>query len=313
MYSGFPIGQIPLLRCPAEGGPIDLPSVDGSVVAGGRLVTGELRCRKCHRTYQVVDGIVQFLDEDALNPESAHERRLRDERIDQEDALATATSRTNDDEMRPTLDALRQKKNGVLLELGCGTGRYTIALIGAAQTLLAVDFSRHALLRLAQHVPDSAPLGLLHADISRLFLTPGQFDGCLSTLVSNLPSSVQRQAMFRLAAEALRDDGVFVFSTHHYSIRDRLDRVSQAGRYGEGGIYRYYLRKREIVNECTAFFHRIRARPIQVSLPIVSRLPWLAERVSGSLGWLPVLRDFGRLLLVEASRPVRHPAQSRGC
>src|ERR1700687_5812838 len=126
MYSGFPIGLIPLLRCPADGGPIELPPADGRVVAGGHLVTGELQCRTCHQTYQVVDGIAQFLDEDALDPESAHERRLRDERIEQEDALATATSHTNNDEMRPTLDALRQKKNGVLLELGCGTGRFTI-------------------------------------------------------------------------------------------------------------------------------------------------------------------------------------------
>ncbi len=312
MYSGFPIDQISLLRCPADDGAIALSSVDGNVVAGGRLVTGELRCGKCHRGYQVVEGIVQFLDEDALNPESAHERRLRDERVEQEYALATATSHINDDEMRPTLDALGQKKHGVLLELGCGTGRYTIPLIGSAQMLLATDFSRGALLRLAQRVPDSAPLGLLHADVSRLSLTPGQFDGCLSTLVSNLPSSVQREAMFRLIAEAMRDDGVFVFSTHHYSIRDRLDRISQAGRYSEGGIYRYYFRKREILNECTMFFRRIRARPIQVSLPIVSRSPWLAEHLSSVLGWLPVLKDFGRLLLVEASQPVRHRGQLRG-
>ncbi len=313
MYSGFPIGQISLLRCPADGEAIALPAVDGNVVAGGRLATGELRCCKCHQTYQVIDGIVQFLDEDALDPESAHERYLRDERVEQEYVLATATSHINNDEMRLTLDALRQKKDGVLLELGCGTGRYTMPLIEMARTLLAIDFSRHGLLRLAERVPDSASLGLIHADISQLFLASGQFDGCLSTLVSNLPSSSQREAMFRLAAGALRDDGLFVFSTHHYSIRDRLDRVPQAGRYSEGGIYRYYFRKREILDECSAFFRRIRFRPVQLSLPIVSRLPWLAERVSRSLGWLPVLKDFGRLLLVEASHPVRRPGPLRGC
>jgi SAM-dependent methyltransferase len=283
-----------------------LPSVDEKVVAGGRLMTGELRCCQCHRSYHVVDGIVQFLDKDALNPESAHERRLRDERVEQEFALATLPSRTNDDEMRPTLDALRQKRHGVLLELGCGTGRYTIPLIGSARSLLAIDFSLPALLRLAGLVPESAPLGLIHADISRLLLAPHQFDACLSTLVSNLPNAAKRQDMFRLAAKALSDDGKFVFSTHHYSIRDRLGRVAQAGRYSDGGIYRYHFREREIREECTMFFRDVRARPIQVSLPIVSRWRWPAESASDALGWVPLLKEFGRLLLVEACRPVRH-------
>jgi SAM-dependent methyltransferase len=53
-----------------------------------------------------------------------------------------------------------------VLEVGAGMGRYTALLAGAVGHLVAIDISEHLLHRLADLLPDDAPIELLHADAS---------------------------------------------------------------------------------------------------------------------------------------------------
>jgi SAM-dependent methyltransferase len=302
MYLGFPSAHVPLLRCPRDAGPL----TSTAAPAGEHITDGELRCTSCDRRFPVAGGIVGFLLADELDDESARERALRDEHAGEEYAHSAERSGSESGEMGPMLAALGPDPASVVLELGCGTGRYTTVLAGRCRTLLAVDFSLASLRELCQRRPLTPAAGLVHADITRLNVAPRQFTHCLSTLVSNLPTRDHRVAMYRLAATALRDDGRFVFGTHYHDIRRRWRKVAQAGRYGEG-IYVYYFRRPEMVNEVRPFFRRVRARPIAPVLPLAGRLGLPAGTLSRIAERVPVVRELGRLLLVAAEQPVREP------
>jgi SAM-dependent methyltransferase len=247
-----------------------------------------------------------MLDEDALDPECDHERRLRDENADAEDAFVRSQVAASACEMPPTLRALRARRGSIVLELGCGTGRYTTALAGRCAALLAVDFSWESLLRLAGKLPPTGVVGLVQADAARLGLAPGRFDRCLAILISNLPSGDLRRAVYRAVGAALSDRGRFVRSTHHFRPDDR--RAERSGRYGEGGIYRYLFERGELEDELRPYFGSVSVRPIQVVSHRMQRLGLPVAAFSRVAERVPWLKQQGKLLLAIARRPTRPPA-----
>jgi SAM-dependent methyltransferase len=300
---GFPCAHVSLLRCPHDAGALTV--VGGRGQAGDRLTNGALRCNACRRDFPVSGGIVRLLEDDGQDAEGAHERGLRDAHAEAEYDHSRARPADNAMEIGPMLAALEVDRTSTVLELGCGTGRYTVLLAGDCAAVLAVDFSLESLRILARRLGPDAPVGLVLADITRLAVAGGGFDRCLSTLVSNLPTPAHRKAMYRLAAGALHPDGRFVFGTHHYGLLARWNRVPKVGRYSEGGIYREYFRPREVSREARAFFGTVRARPIQVGLPGARRLGLSPDVVSRLVERIPGLNTFGRLVLVAADGPLR--------
>jgi SAM-dependent methyltransferase len=214
-------------------------------------------------------------------------------------------------EMRPTLAALAPLNDQIVLELGAGTGRYTVELVKECRALLAVDFSARSLETLAAKLSDPgfqsrARVGLIQADVTRPCPAPRAFDRILSTLVSNLPTRTHRADMYRLAAGALRGGGTFVFSAHHYGPRQRVRREPIRGRYTEDGIYRRLLSKQEILDELGPYFGRVSCRPIQVALPFTYRWPGFPlESLSRLAERSPLLKQLGFLLLATARQPMR--------
>jgi SAM-dependent methyltransferase len=300
MYRGFPAHLLPTIRCPRDGEPLDLqhdaPSRPDYVTCAA------LRCDTCCRSYPVEEGIVRLLDLASLDGESNHERTLRDSgalRFDAGDELTVWQQM----EIVPMLDALSPLEGLTVLELGAGTGRYTVRIAEREAHVVAADFSFEALQQLALRLQPQWNVGLVHADCTQFVVQPHAFDIVTSTLVSNLPTAAHRAAMMKIAADALKPEGRFVFSTHHYGIRRRLRRAPQAGRYREGGIYRYLFRRREIVQETARHFRNITCQPIQVNLPLAVRLQLQALALSWSVHRVPLLNQFGELLLVVA-RPV---------
>jgi SAM-dependent methyltransferase/uncharacterized protein YbaR (Trm112 family) len=301
MYTGFPSTLVPLLRCPLHDCELLLVPRD-RVEVGDRLIRGELRCHDQGHEYRIREGILDLVNEVELDTESAYERRLRDDEAERYDRFTGSESHSAM-EMLPMLSALAPLERQTVLELGCGTGRFTLKITPEVGAVLAVDFSLESLRVLASRLPDDAPVGLAHADVTKLAVAPAAFDRVLSTLVSNLPTPAHRAAMFRLAAHALRETGRGVFGAHHYRIRDRLAGERQAGRYNGDGIFRYLFRRAELLCEARSSFRQMAVRPIQIYLPLASRggalsLSRLCERV-------PLLNLFGLLLLLETGQPIR--------
>src|SRR5256885_17206768 len=62
-------------------------------------------------------------------------------------------------EMRPTMAALAPLRDRVVLELGAGTGRYTVELASESRAVLAVHFSAHSLETLGTKPSDGGRAG----------------------------------------------------------------------------------------------------------------------------------------------------------
>jgi SAM-dependent methyltransferase len=244
------------------------------------------------------------MDETQLRNESRLEIEVRDH-----DAVHGAASADDSpeslSEMESTLEALQPAADTSILEVGCGTGRFTRRLAALGNRVLAVDFSRESLGRLASRLDPSWCVGLVHADCAHFEAAPRFADRVLSTLVSNLPDADARASMLRLAATALRDGGRLVFSTHNFGVRARLAGVPQSGRYRPGGIYRYLFRREEIRAETERFFGRVSGKPIVIVLPLARRFGVPLLPTSRFARHIPLAGGFGELLLVVAENPQR--------
>jgi SAM-dependent methyltransferase len=207
-------------------------------------------------------------------------------------------------EITPTLKALGDTTGDLVLELGCGNGRYTVLILGRCRAIVAVDFSRAALAKLSQRAGPRDDLLLVHADITKLSTARESFGAALSTLVSNLPTREHREAMYRLVAGALRTDGRFVFGTHLHGIRQRYLRIPKRGRYPDADIYRYNFTLAECRSDPSSCFGRVKAHPVQIYIPVLRRASWPSpHRLSRALERIPVLNLFGALTVCTATLP----------
>lgn len=307
-YSGFPVSLIQLLRCASCGN--EIHSTIGSSDKNNFILNGYLLCRTCGEKYQITHGIVCMLKPQDLDRESLHEQKLWDEKIgkDPDFPMIPSWEYLNKLEMKPTLTALGHYDGCTMLELACGTGRYTTVFATKCSSVVAVDFSIASLLSLSRKIPPGSSVGLIQADITRLAVAPRSFDRVFST--TSLDSREQRMTMNRLAADALSDHGRFVFSAEHYELPRRLLGMPRARRYTPGGIYLCHLEKDQIVRETAPFFSKVRVRPINFVLPLQSHLGQrLGLVIARVVERVPVVRGFGRLLLACCLAPIRPPSE----
>lgn len=311
MFLGFPVALVSKLSCQQCGGALHVSAEYRACEEDGSILEGKLCCNDCDFTACIVDGIVNMIEPADMDAESRFEQTIRDEDAQRVGAGAVAwyndaatPEAHNAMEMLPTIEAMALAPDSVVLELGCGDGRFTLPIAYRAKLVLGVDFSIQSLRMLRRRLPAPNRVGLVLADITKFRTPQCAYTHALSTLVSNLPSPAHRQAMYRLAAYALQLQGKFVFTAHHHSIRERIRRVEKSGRYGgEDSIYRYNFAVRECKDEVQPYFHEVRARPIQIYLPLAAklRLPLLA--MSRLAERIPVLNHLGCLVLCVAQNP----------
>lgn len=298
MYKGFPFESLQDVLCGQHGCSGQLQCS----APGPFLLDAVVRCCDCNHAYKIQNGILRLLAPAALDAESAHERFVRDEQAVIADYEWESEAWTQK-EIVPTLKESEPLKSSRVLELGAGTGRYSVRMAERGAHLIAADFSFVALASLAQRVKPDWSIGLIEADCTQLRVRRS-FDLVASTLMSNLPTIEHRQALYKVVANALREGGKFVFSTHHFSWQARLERKARSGYYREGGIYRYLFEVAEIRREVARHFESVSCRPIQIHIPLAGRfgaaltLSRLSERI-----W--PLNRLGELLLVTAKRPTR--------
>jgi ubiquinone/menaquinone biosynthesis C-methylase UbiE len=106
--------------------------------------------------------------------------------------------------------------NGLLLDIGCGTGRYALHLKGLGYNVMGVDISPDQL----SYVPKSIPT--FCASATDLPFDNCSFSGCIIIMVLQLLSSKERKKAFFEAYRVLEGNSIFIIKTcSHDDLRKR--------------------------------------------------------------------------------------------
>ena len=313
MVHPFPRDMVPLLRCSDDAGELAIAKELRDDGIG--LLDAILRCKICGAEFPVEDGIARQLPS-RLSPEDKNEMRIRDT-IDYDctnpgpfvpPPEGWRSALYDMLEVPPHLNGLQSSPSSTVLELGCGDGRFTTLIAETGARILAVDFSINALRLLAHRMPPGARVGRVQADINHLHVASRTFDRALT--LTPLDSRDERMKMYRTIAHALKDDGRYVGSVEHDDLNRRLLGLPLARRYSRGGILIQHLTMKTMRREVAPYFSKLRIRPIRPRIPFVARLPHdLAFAILRLSAELPIVRQFGELLLLTAQRPVRLPVE----
>ena len=313
MVPQFPRDMIPLLRCNNDAGELAIAKeLRGD---GDGVLDAVLRCKSCGAEFRIEDGIARLLPSQ-LSPEDKHEMSIRDT-IDYDftnpgpfvpppEGWRSVLSDML--EVPPHLNGLQCSPTNTVLELACGDGRFTKLIAETGARILAVDFSINALRLLAHRLPSAARVGRVQADINQLQVASRRFDRALT--LTPLDSRDERMTMYRKIADALTDDGRYIGSVEHDDLNRRLLGLPLVRRYSRDGILIEHLTMKTMRREAAPYFSNLRIRPIRPRVPIVAKLPkGLAFPILRLIAALPILRQFGELLLLTAQRPVRVPVE----
>lgn len=295
---GFPVCLIDALRCNNDAGRLHLETSDRDAHS---VMEAKVRCEGCGAIYHIRDGIFEMFESNApLDERSRFELNVRDREAgqtgDRDLRFETFSDRM---EVPSTLERLGDTRGRALLEIGCGTGRYTRPLAKACGALLAVDFSRASLLVNAKLLPADGNVGLVWADVSKLKLQEAYFDLALSTLYSNLSSPEIRSRSTASVFHALKPQGRYVVSAHHLSVLERKKGTSASGEYDNGIFYQNFT-KSALRQELEKHFSKITIKTICIWVPYISRSKASRVFISRFSERLPILNQLGDLLLATA-------------
>jgi len=303
-YQGFPTNLIDLIRCCKDEG---VMKTDFSNATSDYILTGRIICQQCGTVYNIKDGIVDlYAPIPRENKQSLLEQETRD-------LIAKNTHHTagraegiiDEMEISSTLKRLQSLNGKTVLELGCGTGRFTLRLVNKCKMVLAIDFSRESLLAIINNLNNlsqsKGSVGLVQADVSKLALKPDSFDLALSSLYSNLPTLKIRSASTSAVHNTLKAGGKYVLTTHHHEIRQRIKGTPVEGQYDNGIYYRNFT-SGLLRGELRRYFSEIKTSTICIWLPLISRRKGWRPAISIICEQLPILNRLGDLLIATARK-----------
>lgn len=299
MIKGFPKQLVSYIQCCANESNLLL---DKQFADDEYLLNANLTCTECGKRYSIKEGILDMVEQDtAIDKTSLFEMKTRDSIASKYESNIVSDLIAYKMEVPSTIGRLGDLSNKLVLEVGCGTGRLTKVIANKSNMILAVDFSRQSLLLNANSLPSYANVGLLRQNITDLKLRENIFDLALSTLYSNLPSKILRKKSTKVVYDALKKGGKYVFSAHHYDLTMKKNNQPDSGTY-DNGIFFQTLTKKSLKEEIYEFFPASKIIPICIWLPLISRLSSIRVFVSRIAEHIPVLNNYGALLLVVATK-----------
>ena len=148
--------------------------------------------------------------------------------------------------MRLLVDSANIQKNDVVLEVGCGTGSLTQALVEKAGKIIAVEFDRNLFEIAKARLAKTENIELINSDVleskhkisgtvtEALAIAREQWSGRL-LLISNLPYNVASSLMVNLVTGSTIADGMVV--TVQKEVAERMTAGPGSDHYGTLSIF----------------------------------------------------------------------------
>src|SRR2546421_311668 len=123
------------LRCPACGSDLDLRPNEAF---GEHIVHGTLVCKSCARVYPIQNGVPRFVDTDGYASSFSYEWGLfRRTQLDSFTGRSDSRRR-----LQASLNVpIEQLRGKIVLEAGCGSGRFGEVVHDAGGIYVGLDFS----------------------------------------------------------------------------------------------------------------------------------------------------------------------------
>ncbi len=199
-----------LLVCPECGGAL---SLDGANWKGDEIVAGTLSCGASHR-YPIVGGVPRFVQHEL----DADQARSRDSfgyewtRLYPEHGHQTAERQAERDIfLEYTRTVPSDYRNKLVLDAGCGNGRYAKLANDWGARVVAVDIS--SAVEIAQrNVGIRADVAVVQADLFKLPFRPGTFEVVYS--VGVLHHTPDAKGAFERIQPLVKSGGIFSLFIH---------------------------------------------------------------------------------------------------
>lgn len=197
------ITLLALLRCPDEGQGLELTSPYSA--ANGMVESGELRCSACRRTYPIVAGVPCFVTDDGYLDSFGFEweKHARTQLVIDRERTQMTFRR---------LGFAREPLAGTLvLDAGCGVGRYMVEVLDCGGEVVGVDMSR-SIFHAAANLRAESRAHFVRADIMRLPFAHGAFDHVFA--VGVLHHTPDPAAAFSALVSHVRPGGSITISVY---------------------------------------------------------------------------------------------------
>jgi SAM-dependent methyltransferase len=301
MSVGFNKKLIEALLCQKDNSPIEIENIESG--DDNVIFSGSLKCSSCNQSYQIKNGILNFLSSQADLPDVMKdeiearnkEAGIYDERL----------SVRYHKEVPSTLKTIGDLEGKKVIEYGCGTGRLTKYLADECGLILANDFSLESLFILGQKLAGKKNVGLILADSVQLKTREKYFDiACSFQFLEHVPTSGQRANFINNTYDTLTNDGISVSTVYHFDLRRQKNKQSIEGMHNSG-IFFHYFTSPEIETEFKKYFAKVDLRPIDITLPMEARLK-LSVKLAGALSRffenIPYINKLGHLLIIKAKK-----------
>jgi ubiquinone/menaquinone biosynthesis C-methylase UbiE/uncharacterized protein YbaR (Trm112 family) len=218
------------LACPkCQSYPLQIVSAKGT---GEKIDAGELICSQCDSRYPIHQGIPSFVGPAPVEGENiagaqvlplGPVQELQTAEMQFRDAHFQRSFNSRKLEITLALAELQSAKEGVCLDLGCGSGAIFLPLVEQKRKLIGIDFSWNSLQYLRAKLPDDLNVHLIHADAMALPIRPAIVNSVVSLqMLEQIPGVENRKRVVQNAAHVLKRNGLFVLSVFHYSLLKRL-------------------------------------------------------------------------------------------
>ena len=177
--------------------------------------------------------------------------------------------------------SLKPKRDDVILDAGCGTGRFTQEILKEGAKVIAIDYSMKSLLICKEKCQNmgkeqDVDYFIIRADICDLPLRPDSVNKIISAGVfEHLPSKKDREEALKGMKRVCKSKGKILLSTYNYDFINRIFKNREG--HHAGMIYYYNQGYGEFKRTLSEIFGKVQVRGILNFI----RPFWSIERRAG--------------------------------